>query len=377
MAIKVLHLRSSTGIFGAEQVIINHCMNGDVNRFAYQVACFSEVGDVQAAFVRRLTDLGIPCLQLPDRAKVSPTNIRFLREYVRRENIAIVHSHEYKSNFYNYLANRGTRALTISTMHGNTSDSLKMKMYNLLNDRVVIFGLDGIIAVSNHIGDLLEQGYIPAKKRRVIINGIDPRMIEEKKHQCDGEAIHVSEKTLVLGVVGRMIPDKGHRFLLEALSKIQGEIPAFKVLLIGDGPSRSAIQQQAQAAGLADRVEFTGVRYDVDYLLNRIDIFILPSLTEGTPISMLEAMLMSKPVLVTRVGQIPRIIEDGLDGCLVPPGDVEALSKALKRLCLDAEFRTSLGLKARQKILHQYTAKIMAQHIETFYDELMSRQTGR
>ncbi len=149
----------------------------------------------------------------------------------------------------------------------------------------------------------------------------------------------------VIGMVARLDLQKGFEYLLRAARELCGAFPALKVVIVGEGPDRHAIENMIQRFGLQSNVILAGQHSDMPGIYAAMDIFVLPSLNEGLPMTILEAMAASRPVIATRVGAIPRVIKDGETGLLVDPGDVNGLRNALARLLTDSDLCRRLGCR--------------------------------
>ncbi len=179
----------------------------------------------------------------------------------------------------------------------------------------------------------------------------------------------VPARTTVLTCVGRLAAQKNLGALLEAFATM-GDLDAV-LLLAGAGPQRAALEAVAERLGIAERVRFLGVRRDVPDLLAATDVFVLPSLWEGNPLGILEAMAAGVPVVATRVGGVPEFVRDGETGILVPPADVHALGAALRRIATDAPLRSALGARARRVAADRFDIGRMIAEYERLYDVLL------
>jgi glycosyltransferase involved in cell wall biosynthesis len=170
----------------------------------------------------------------------------------------------------------------------------------------------------------------------------------------------------VIGTLARFDRIKGLDLLLEAAA----ELPATKLVLVGEGPERDELVAQSERLGLAGRVQFVPWSDSARELLREMDVFVLPSRNEGFPLSIVEAMLAGLPVVASDVGSVPEAVVDGVTGCIVPPGDVASLRQALARLVDDRELRLRMGRAARGRALERFTSDAMARAFEQLYEQL-------
>ena len=167
--------------------------------------------------------------------------------------------------------------------------------------------------------------------------------------------IGLGPSDLVLITLARLIPAKGVQYLLQAISRLGRSFPTLKLVICGDGPFKGILLELAEKLGLSSKVIFTGFRTDALSLLQAADMFVLPSLSEGLPLSILEAMALGKPVVATRVGGIPEVIDHGKTGWLVPPGNAGALAATLQRALSGGAATLMMAQRARQTVLRRFS----------------------
>ncbi|MCI0439081.1 MAG: glycosyltransferase, partial [Chloroflexi bacterium] len=175
---------------------------------------------------------------------------------------------------------------------------------------------------------------------------------------------------VVVGTVGRISAEKGHRSLLEAWHSLIQKRPACRLLLVGDGPERSALERYVAERGLTSTVHFLGTRNDVPEVLRSLDLFVLPSLEDSHPVALLEAMAAGLPVVATRVGGIPEILGDGQYGTLAAPNDPDSLEAAIIKNMDDREFSARMGAAARQRAEHAFDIEVMVDSVIKVYDSI-------
>jgi sugar transferase (PEP-CTERM/EpsH1 system associated) len=237
------------------------------------------------------------------------------------------------------------------------------------------------IAVSRDLSDWLSTSIgISPDRIYQIYNGVDQnRFSPPQKRATDifPEGFVSAEGSIVLGSVGRLAEVKNQGSLLEAMHILLNIRPewrdSLRLLLVGDGPLRMRLEQQAMELGLGDLVCLAGDREDIPRLLQALDIFVLPSLAEGISNTLLEAMATGLPVVATRVGGNPELIEHGVNGCLVPVSDAQALAEALQGLIESTEARERMGASGLQKIRQSYDWDNTVAAYLGVYDELLGR----
>ncbi len=199
---------------------------------------------------------------------------------------------------------------------------------------------------------LVEQARIPAERITVLPNGVDREAFKPQSRsirQVARTSFEYSEKEWVVGIVGSLTTVKGHDTLLAAAACIAADNPHLRLLIVGDGPLRATLAQEAQAAGVADRVRFTGWRDDVPAILSAMDVFVCASESEGMSNAMLEAMAAGLPIVATSVGDHSHLLRHGIEGLLVPPGAPRAMAGALAQLARDQALRQRFATAARTR----------------------------
>lgn len=235
--------------------------------------------------------------------------------------------------------------------------------------RLLVWAVDRYIAVSKHVASTLRDGLgVPSSKIRTVSNGVqlarfDRLTPNRLRHHLTGGA-----DVPVALTVARLHPQKGLEFLLDAAR----QVPDVVFLVAGDGPQRAALEQEACALGLGARVRFLGFRSDIPELLANCDLVVLPSLYEGLPVSVLEAMAAGKPVVATSVDGTDEVVEDGRTGLLVPPGDARALAAAIRRLIDDDALARRLGAASRAHVAAHFTAQTMVDRVANVYEEALA-----
>jgi glycosyltransferase involved in cell wall biosynthesis len=231
-----------------------------------------------------------------------------------------------------------------------------------------------VTAVAEPVADFLrDQVGIPSRKLKTITTGVDVSRFSSAV-PFTRSALDWRDDDVVIGCVARLEPEKGHAILLDAFRHVSARNRRVRLLLIGDGGERERLVSMAQAFGLNGSVRFLGIRSDIPELLRTCDMAVLASSQEGLPIALLEAMAAGKPVVATRVGSVPQVVQDGLTGLLVLPGDAAALAEALETLIADHQTRRRLAERAFELVgAHFSFDRTLKQYAEVF-DAVLSRE---
>ena len=234
-----------------------------------------------------------------------------------------------------------------------------------VQQRLIIAGVGRYIAVSHEVAQrVIRKLRWPARKIQVIRNCVSATSLE----CATRDPIDRSGRPVVL-TVARLDEQKGHRYLLEAAA----QVPEAQFVLAGDGPLRATLEAQARSLGVEDRVKFLGYRSDIADLLADCDVFVLPSLYEGLPLSILEAMSAGKPVIATHIGGTDEAVIAGETGLLVPPADSAALAAAIRSLLTDRPLAQRLATAGRARVAQEFSAAKMVQQVIAVYDELLAK----
>jgi glycosyltransferase involved in cell wall biosynthesis len=365
---KILHLVSSGGYYGKESVIINLCSALE------KLGCATEVGAflnsqapnddvVTRAHRQRLSARTFSC-----QGRVDLRAVRAIREHILSQQIDLVHTHDYKADLYGYLAARRARRPVFATCHLWFTTSLQDRFYGGI-DRFVLRYFDGVIGVSPPIGSTLRKAWVPQRKVTVIANGIDfsPFLGVE-----DTGSRRESGSAFTVGIVGRLVRQKGHPILFAAARGILEKFPAAKFVVIGEGPDRKQLEDLAQELGIAGSVHFAGYCDDMATAYAGLDLMVMPSLDEGLPMTLLEAMAAKRAVIASAVGAVPDVISHGQNGLLVEPGNVEDLQQAMLLLLNDAPLRHRMGENARESV-SRFSSDLMARNYLDFYQRMGHR----
>jgi len=375
--LKVLHLYAGTRFWGPDRQLLQ----------LYEPLCAEGVAMTTCVLYRhgpglpevhplvaRAHERGWPAEQINVQARLSWPAIQAIAHRVREESFSVIHSHEYKSNLYGCLAARLGGARRVASVRGYTDRTWALRFYKRF-DLLTLHAFDGIIAVSEHLRQWLIRHGLPAAR---IVTAHDALDLASFTMNATTRAevrlrFGISDAHFVVTTVGRLSREKGHPCLLEAARSILGEHPAARFMIVGDGPARGQLEQQARSLGINAAVIFAGYQADVAGFLGASDLFVLPSLREGTPNALLEAMALAKPVVVSRVGGVPEIVQDGETGFLVPPQDPDSVAQAVLALMRDSNRAAAMGQRARQVIEQDFSVQRLARKIVAVYHQVLAK----
>jgi glycosyltransferase involved in cell wall biosynthesis/protein-tyrosine-phosphatase len=330
----------------------------------------------EGPLAERLEQLGVPVTIVDEHATSALGILRCLVRFFKEHDIDVVHTHRYKDSVLAAIAAKlaGVRHV-VRTVHGLREPmsgwaALKFRLYEALDRLALLCCVDLVIAVSMRMADTLRaSGYRPTSVTH-IHNGVDLSAIDErikKDPACTRRELGIEPDAIVVGTVGRLSAVKGHATLLRAARRILHRHPNATFLIVGSGPLDSELRAEAARLGIGDACVFAGARRDVHDLMAAIDVFVLPSLDEGIPMALLEAMALRIPVVATAVGGVPEVVQDGVTGILVPAADHEALADASLRLIADREWAHAVGARGRQLVEQRFTQERCGRALLTAY----------
>jgi glycosyltransferase involved in cell wall biosynthesis len=368
--LRVLQLISSGGYYGAENMLLNLCASQSAAGCRNSLLLFYNVHAPNVELYERARRRGISVRMVHCKGRADWRAVREIREYIAQDQIDLVHAHGYKADLYGYLAARGMEKPIVATCHNWVGGTAALGIYNRL-DRMVLKRFNAIAAVSGAVKERLLQSGIAPGAVKIIANGID---VEAFSHAVLQES--VSPETRTIGMVARLDLQKGFECLLLAVHKLRETFANFKVVVTGEGPDRPAIEQMIEQYGLGSSITLAGARSDMPNVYAAMDIFVLPSLNEGLPMTVLEAMAASRPVVASAVGAIPDLIQNHETGLLVMPGDPSGLRDALARLLSAPDLCRRLGAQAQEWVGRNFTAEAMAGKYRLLYDEVLDRNSA-
>ena len=364
--VKVLQLISSGGYYGAENMLLNLCASQQKAGCENSLMLFYNVHAPNVEFYERARRRGLSVRMVHCQGRADWRAVRQIEECIQEDGIQLLHTHGYKADLYGYVAARRSGKPIVATCHNWVGGTAALGIYNRL-DRMALKRFQGLAAVSDSVAQRLLDSGVAAKKIRTIANGIDVGPFERARplpvFEFDGNK--------VVGMVARLDLQKGFEYLLRATRELCAAFPALKVVIVGEGPDRQAIESMVQRFGLQSNVILAGQHSHMPEIYAAMDVFVLPSLNEGLPMTILEAMAASRPVVATRVGAIPKVIKDGETGLLVDPGDADGLRNALARLLRDSDLGRRLGSAGHDWVSRNYTSEAMALKYRQMYDEVL------
>ena len=306
-----------------------------------------------------------------------------LSQFLKKNPYHIIHTHNSKAGFIGRLAGKLSKTpIIVHTVHGFAfhDQEPKWKKWLMLNlERLAARWCDIMIFISQPLLDWALRDRVVTRKEKIIkiYSGIE---LEKFQPATDKERSRLrarwgfKDDEAVIGMVSKLWEGKGHILLIQAFEAVLNRFPNIKLIIVGEGYLMGKLKNMVSSKGLVNKVLFTGFQENVREILACVDVAVLPSYFEGMGRVLLEAMAMEKPVVGTRVGGIPDLIEDGVNGFLVEPGNEIQLTEAILRILTEKELAKRLGANGRRKIQSRYSAAYMVQAIEAVYHRLLNEK---
>jgi glycosyltransferase involved in cell wall biosynthesis len=360
------------GYFGAENVIIE--LSKKMKFFGYEpvIGIFNNLYNPHLELALEAKKNNIRVKIFPCRYKFDFHTIKIIKSFLKKNNVDILHTHGYKSNLYGLFGST-RKSVKVATNHMWIRSNLRSRIYCMLDSALIRF-FDKIIAVSDPIKqDMLKKGII-SDKIAVIYNGIDAdrfnKIFDNEKLKTH---FNIPIKSKVVGTVGSLIIEKGHTYFIEAANKVLKTYPDTRFLIVGDGRCRKELENKVYKLGLEKNIIFAGLRDDMPEMYSLMDVFVLPSLIEGMPMALLEAMASSKPVIASNVGSISKAVKNNNTGLLVSPGDVEDLAKTILFIISHEDAARTIGRNGLKKVRNTFLSEHMCKSYIAIYKKLLNQ----
>jgi len=376
--LKIAYILTPVDYGGSEKVNLTFLKNVDRERFDIRPILLVRPWEKDNFFQTKIQELHYSFHDIPVAVKKRSEGKDYFRiirciyalyKILSAEKFHIVHSHGYFADIIGIIVSRILKIPHIATCHGFISNDIILKIYNKI-DKLSLRFCNRVIAVTDEIRKELIHNGIKESKVITIRNATDNIssttdifMVKTEKKRL----LNVRENYFIIGYVGRLSKEKGIKYLINAGKILKERIKYFKILIIGSGPERENLETISLKLGLKENITFTGFLSDVEQWIQTLDVLVLPSLTEGTPLALLEAMSCAIPVVATNVGGVPEIIESGKNGILVEPRNAKELADAICMLQKDELLRLKLGKEAQVTVQNQYGVQNWIKRIEDEY----------
>lgn len=366
----ICHVIHALGVGGAE-VLVDVLVRQMNSEFRSVVAVLDEIGDIG----HRLQADGFVVEHLHRQPGIDRGCARRLNAFAARENVALLHAHQY-TPFFQAMLSRGLlgRRPVLFTEHGRHFPDLPSKKRALVN-RCLLRKRDRLVGVGESVRQaLIHNEGLPAKRVEVVYNGVDLKALATPAphaRQCLRQQLGYAQKHFVAIQVARLHSLKDHQTALHAIDIARQQNPDVRLLIVGEGDQRAAIEDTIATRKLQQHVTLTGERSDIADLLATADAFLMSSISEGIPLTIIEAMAAGLPVVSTAVGGIPEMIQHGQSGFLAASGDAKALAEGLLNLRASADLRQRIAEKGRRIAEVKFSQSSMLRGYQDLYQEML------
>lgn len=364
--LRILHVILSLGCGGAERLVKVLSVHAAKNGHKVHVACLDSAPEAPEEFA----PYDIPLVLLKRRPGVfDPRACLALARFVRARRIDMLHAHDLTSALQSSAASLVTGTPVVFTEHSR--HYLEERRLRRLEKRVI----SSMVSVVAEVSPLLAEASrdrdgVRPEKLRVIANGVDVAQFAGAGPGRFRASLGVAPNQRLVGMVGRLENIKGPQVLLEAFGLLARTRPDLVLAFVGPGGLAKPLADRALDLGLGDRVLLAGARDDIPRVLADLDLVVLPSLSEGLPFALLEAMAAGKPVVASAVGYIPSVLHNGRTGVLSPPGDSESLAAAMALLLENPEVARDMGRNAQAEVERRFSLNGMLEAYDDLYREL-------
>jgi glycosyltransferase involved in cell wall biosynthesis len=364
----ILHTIETAGPGGAETVLLHLAARLDCDRFR-SIVLLPGKGWLS----ERLEEAGVPVHFVDSNRWYDFRVPRAMRDLIRREKIDLIHSHLPTQNFYSCLAGSLAGRKTVVTYHG----AIELDRSDGWKETIRLAGVrhmaDAVVVVCNYVGRLLLKARFSPEKIVRIYNGINVDRFRAPAPGRLRKELNLPDGAKLVGCVANLRESKGHTFLIQAARMVIARVPDAHFVAVGDidpeiGRPLFALVDELH---LQDRFHFLGFRRDVPEVLGELDVFVLPSVSEGFPLVALEAMAASRPVVATQCGGPEEVVEDGVTGMMIPPGDAGAIAAAVMELLANRELAAGLAARGLAKVEAGFTLEKMVGEYEALYQRLL------
>lgn len=379
--VKVLHVIDSGGLYGAEKVMLNLVSEQMKLGLQPEIASIGVKHISEKPLEREAKEMGIPVSVFRMRPGPNLLGALRIRNHALRNNFELLHSHGYKGNILLGIMPRWLRRLPLlATIHGYTSTGGLTKMrFNEWVDRVVFPRLDQVVLVSEKMRSHPKLNHGMQSNFRVIQNGISPldSAGEAPTDPQYRQVVDFCKHGFIIGAIGRLSHEKAFDQLIEAFGIIAQQSKETRLLILGEGRMREELEAKIRNLALEERILMPGYVKDAAHFMKNFDIFVLSSITEGLPVTLLEAMQAGVPVVSTKAGGIVNVVTHGKTGLLVEHSDPPALAEAMRHLYHDSPQRQMLAENAKQKVHETYSSHRMALDYQELYSEILRKRGSK
>jgi glycosyltransferase involved in cell wall biosynthesis len=372
--INVLYLVRTWAFGGSHTIVLSLLEHMPQERFnihcvPYDAHSSGDVEFIEQAAARNIPidDARIPWRSNRDWFRARRTVSKLIHEY----NIDLIHTHDPHSNMLVGLGRNRWPVPVIASAYGWWDGAMgRRRLHQRIERDIALPNFDRVITVSEDMSDRIREGNTPTERIRIVHTGLADQPPTPSTLRAE---FNIDDEAIVIGTIGRVSEEKGHRHLIDAVHALRNDVPKLHCIIVGTGPALDQLKQQTSNLELTDQITFTGFWNDRADALQAFNIFALPSVErEGLPTSVLEAQQAGLPVIASDIGGTREAIDPDRTGLLVEPGNVEALTDTLRGLLFDVTRRPAMGRAGRAWITERFSMQNMIDNVTTIYDEAIN-----
>ena len=359
----ILQLISSEGYYGAESMLIG--LSVALQNIGHEliVGVFKDQRNPHVGVAQKAQQKGLSVELIECKGRFDWNAVKRIRAITSNRRVDILHAHGYKSDIYSFLAVPRQTAL-VSTCHNWPDPALAMRVYAAV-DRIILRRFQHVTSPSRSVMTILTQSGIRSSQLTYIANGIEISQFQNSEPALTSQ--FPTEGKQVVGIIGRLVEEKGGQTLLKAAQHVIKNFPKVLFVFVGEGPANKQWEALSHDLGISANVVFMGKRDDMPGVYASINILALPSYNEAMPMCILEAMAAAIPVIASKVGSIPDLVQNDVTGYLVPPGDSEALANRLLCLLRNPDHAKRLGQGGLEHVRTNFSSQAMARQYAAVY----------
>jgi glycosyltransferase involved in cell wall biosynthesis len=368
--INILHVISRLPVGGVENQLLMILKNYDGRKLFPLVCSLSDKGEIG----REIEDSGIEVISLNKlKHRFDWTIVKDIYNLIKTKNVKIVRTHQYHANLYGRLAAWLAHVPCIIASVHNVY-TIDKKIHRRIINKFLARFTDKVVAVSNAVKkEVVKYDGLTEEKVIVIYNGIDINRFLNTTGNLIRSELGLSQEVPIIGTIGRLTPQKGQKYLLEAVSRLKEKFPQIVLLVAGDGPLRDELKNYATSLGIMENAIFLGTRRDIPSILSAVDIFVLSSVWEGLSNALIEAMAACKPIIATDIPPNREILEKV--GILIPPENSDAIADSIEFLLHNKTLADNLCTAAKERALSSFNIKTTVKQYTDLFEDIMRNKS--
>ncbi len=375
----IAHLIATNFYGGPEKQIVEHLSRLDPTKFRGVLGSYIEK-NVPNSMLQGAEMRGITTFSIPMRSPIDFSALRLLEKQLSMHGVDLLCTHHYKSTIMGWYTGRRLGIPVIAFSRGYTSENFRISLYEWL-ERRFLGRVNGVVSVSQGQLDKLKQFGVKPRREWIIHNAVTTCSslsdvnVHAKREVCS--LFNISEEKFLIVTAGRLSPEKGHRFLIDAIGKLGDKANKFELLLCGEGACKNDLKVQAKNLGISKQCHFVGFRTDLNKIFLSMDLLVLPSLTEGLPNVVLEAFSVAKPVIATEVGGVPELVENNVSGFLVPPQRSDYLATAMEWCINNPLLLNQMGKAGYETVTKYFNFDDQTRRLQHIYENVLDAYGGK